>query len=254
VPIPPILHQIWLGPDPFPAEYTGFRQTWIDRHPGWELRFWSEDDLPADLRRPEAAERLRVPAERADILRIEVLWRFGGVYVDVDFECLRSIEPLLEGVDFFVSVAKPGRLNNALMGSVAGHPLLDRALDELRPREFHGYDKSAAGPLFLDRLLEDQSELTRFPPEVFYPRTPEEQRTAYAVHHEARSWKDEALLREDIRRAEERMAGALEKLAVAREREKKWRARCKAAEAELDRLHRSWAQRLRRRIGGLLRR
>ena len=53
--------------------------------------------LPGDLRRPEAAERLRAPAERSDILRLELLWREGGVYVDTDFECLRSIEPLLDG-------------------------------------------------------------------------------------------------------------------------------------------------------------
>ncbi|HZQ64003.1 MAG TPA: glycosyltransferase, partial [Gaiellaceae bacterium] len=106
MPIPTVFHQIWLGPDPLPAEYAAYQQTWLEHHPGWTLRFWTEDNLPLPLRRPEAAERLRVPAERANILRLELLWRFGGVYLDTDFECLRSIEPLIEGAELFISLAK----------------------------------------------------------------------------------------------------------------------------------------------------
>ena len=93
--IPRIFHRIWVGPDPLPAEYARYGQTWLDHHPGWELRFWTDDNFPDGLRRPEAQERLRSPVERANILRLEVVWRFGGVYVDTDFECRRSIEPLI---------------------------------------------------------------------------------------------------------------------------------------------------------------
>ena len=148
--IPRIFHQIWVGPDPYPKELAVYRQTWLDHHPGWELRFWTEENLPDDLRRPEARERLRIPAERADILRIEILWRFGGVYTDADFECFRSIEPLIENLDFFGAYRKHDRINNAFLGSVPGHPVLDRALDEMQPTETFGYDKTAAGPEFLD--------------------------------------------------------------------------------------------------------
>ncbi len=237
--IPRILHQIWLGPDPLPEEYGRYQRTWLEHHPGWELRFWTEDNLPQPLRRPEAAERLRVPAERANILRLELLWRLGGVYVDTDFECLRSIEPLIEEAELFVSLAKPGRVNNALMGSVAGHPLVDEALDTIRPREFYGHDKAATGTRFLDSLLLDRPEVTLLEPKLFYPLTEEERRGAYAVHDMARSWKDPELLRLDVQRAER-------KLHAAQEAERKWRARAEAAEAELARLRRSWPARITR--------
>ena len=128
--IPRIFHQIWVGPDPFPEEYGRYQQSWLDRHPGWELRFWTEDNLPGGLRRPEAADRLRAPAERADILRLELLWRLGGVYADTDFECLRSIEPLIEDAELLhLAGASRASVNNALMGSVPGTRLLDEALD-----------------------------------------------------------------------------------------------------------------------------
>src|SRR5262245_37093593 len=101
--IPRLFHQVWVGPKPFPAEFEAYSETWLERHPGWELQLWTEENLPQGLRRPEAYERLRSPVERCDILRFELLWRFGGVYVDCDFECLRSLEPLIEELDFFTA-------------------------------------------------------------------------------------------------------------------------------------------------------
>ena len=125
-----------------PDEYATYRKTWMRHHPQWEHRLWTEASLPADPRRPEVLERIRHPVERADILRLEVLWREGGVYVDMDLECRRAIEPFVGEADFFTAHLKPKnmrgsgfRVNNALIGSVPGHRLLDRALDELRPQE-----------------------------------------------------------------------------------------------------------------------
>ena len=61
--IPRLFHQIWLGPDPFPAEYVEYQRSWTRHHPGWELRLWTEADLPDDLERTESYEVLRQPAE-----------------------------------------------------------------------------------------------------------------------------------------------------------------------------------------------
>jgi inositol phosphorylceramide mannosyltransferase catalytic subunit len=230
--IPRVFHQIWVGPDPFPEEFARYQRTWLDHHPGWELRFWTEGNLPEGLRRPEAYERLRAPAERSDILRLELLWRFGGVYVDTDFECLRSIEPLLGNVEFFAADIDKRRVNNALIGSIPGHPILDRALSELQPREFHGYDKEAAGPLFLDRLLEDYPEARIFDKRLFYAHGRAAREHGYAIHHEANAWKDADLLRGQVQ--QERT-----KARKAREEAMRWRSRYEQSEATLTRLRRA---------------
>src|SRR5262245_53320466 len=81
--IPRVLHQIWLGEEPFPYERE--RETWRRQHPSWKLELWTEADVPGDLELREVANRLRQPAERADILRLELLHRHGGVYLDADF-------------------------------------------------------------------------------------------------------------------------------------------------------------------------
>jgi mannosyltransferase OCH1-like enzyme len=235
--IPRIFHQIWVGPDPFPEEFAAYQQTWLEHHPDWELRFWTEETFPepGELRRPEAAERLRAPWERGDIFRLEVLWRHGGVHVDTDFECRRPIEPLIEEADFFIGLRKRGRVNGALMGSVPGHPLLERGLEEIRPRTTYGMRmgageanvKDETGPRFLDRLLLDQPGVTFFDPPVFYPRTLHELDEAYAIHHRARAWKDDEGVRDSLQKAEQR-------LLKVQEEARRWRERYEQAAAELE--------------------
>lgn len=212
--IPRIFHQIWVGPNPMPEEFHAYTESWKTHHPDWEMRLWTEDNLPEGLRRPEVYERLRMPAERSDILRLDLLWRFGGVYLDTDFECRRSIEPLVADLDFFAALLKPGRVNNAIIGAVPEHPILDRALNDIRPREFFGHDKAATGPLFFNELLAGYPDVTLFEPRLFYPASPGERDTAVAIHHTARSWMDAEGFKKVARRAEERFAkaqGMLEK-------------------------------------------
>jgi mannosyltransferase OCH1-like enzyme len=220
--VPKILHQIWLGDQPLPEEFAGYRETWLRQHPSWEHRLWTEENLPGDLRRPEVYERLRMPAERSDILRLELLWRHGGVYVDTDFECLRPLDPFVDGLDFVTAPLKPnGWVNNAFIGSVPGHSILDRALNELRPREFHGYDKHGTGPRFLDTLLQDYPEATRLPAELFYQTSPGQLADAVAVHHAAQSWKSIESYRNAVTLAERRnfeLRGRVEELEQELER------------------------------------
>ena len=60
--------------------------------------------------------------QKADILRYELLERYGGVYVDVDMECLQSLDPLLDarGLIFLAGFSNTGtvELNNGLIGCV----------------------------------------------------------------------------------------------------------------------------------------
>jgi mannosyltransferase OCH1-like enzyme len=231
--IPRVFHHVWVGPNPLPDEFARYRKTWAAHHPGWEMRLWTEDNLPRDLRRAEVYERLRVPAERADILRLEVLWREGGVYLDTDFECLRPIEPLIEGLDFFAAYLKPGRTNNAVIGAVPGHPILDRALDELKPRDVYGYDKAAAGPFFFDALLKDYPEVKLFEPAIFYPSSPEERERAAAIHHMDRSWKDAEGFKTATLVAERRYSEAQAEAASLRKKLARSEERRKALQASL---------------------
>jgi mannosyltransferase OCH1-like enzyme len=217
VSIPRVFHQVWVGPAPLPEEHVRYKQTWLKHNPGWELKVWTDENLDDDFRRPEVYERLRQPAERSDMLIFEVLYKYGGVYTDTDFECLRPIEPLLQGIDAFCSYSHADRLNNAIMGSVPGHPLIEEGIRAMRPRDTYGpVDKAGTGPFLLTELFVGRPEITLFPPELFYPRTPEGAKSAYGIHHEARSWKPPAELMKDAAEAKHRLAIARDELAALR--------------------------------------
>ena len=176
-----------------PQEFVDYQESWRRHHPDWEMHLWTDESLPGDLGRPEAYELLRNPAERSDIIRLELLFRFGGVYVDTDMESLRPIDPLLaEGVDAFAGYVDSGTVQNAVIAAEAGHPVIERALRELRPVTEYGVETAllrGTGPPFLTALLREHPEVKIYPPEVFYPATDAEREQAYAVHHVAESWK-----------------------------------------------------------------
>ena len=91
--IPKIIHQIWIGPKPAP---TKLMDTWKDKHPDFEYIRWSEAemkkrDLPLScVNRIDDMEEIN---GKADIIRWEILYHYGGYFFDADCFC---IEPLNE--------------------------------------------------------------------------------------------------------------------------------------------------------------
>jgi len=217
--IPKTFHHIWIGPDPLPDEHGPWIDSWKRHHPDWEFKLWTEDNLPEDPIRPEIAERLRAPVERADILRLEILYRDGGVYLDTDLECLRPLDPELDGHDFVGVCHKPGRITNTAIAATKEHPMLREALDQVNPMDMYWTNsserlKEVAGPLLLDRLVkESYPDVKLLDPPVFFPSTEEEREHAIAVHHMARVWHNTTTLRAAMLRAEKRLDSTKKKLA-----------------------------------------
>lgn len=192
--IPRMIHRVWLGDQPMPIKHQQFAETFVHHHSRWEMRLWTEEDLPA-LGITEGS-RSRSASELANLMRYEVLHKFGGVYVDTDVECRRAFTPLLRGIDAFAALEIPGRVGNAILGSVAGHRAFARAaMLARRTLGLGAHSADANGPYFLSLILEQEPGVTIFPAELFYPyrwdeadRRHEAFPNAYAVHHWAKSW------------------------------------------------------------------
>ena len=81
---------------------------WVKHNPTFAIKLWQEADLSSlTLENPDVIcnETLN-PALRADFLRLELLYQFGGIYADVDMTCEKSFEPLLTSNSFIVGLAK----------------------------------------------------------------------------------------------------------------------------------------------------
>ena len=102
--IPKIIHQIWLG-SPFPEVYRNYQQSWLANHPDWEYYLWTDADIAAlGLENREFYDTSNNYGERSDIARYEILYRFGGVYVDVDYECLKPLDKLHYQYDLYTGI------------------------------------------------------------------------------------------------------------------------------------------------------
>ncbi|QDZ21398.1 glycosyltransferase [Chloropicon primus] len=150
--IPKLIHQTWKSH----AEPTWSKaSSWISLNPDWQYRLW-DDDEAAELVRTNFPrvwgvwDRLR-PVERADVFRYAVVYVHGGVYADLDVECIRPIDtwPGISSSDGLVGIegimqdeeemrrVKFVALTQYCQWTFAfaqGHPVLRRALDTVVQR------------------------------------------------------------------------------------------------------------------------
>jgi mannosyltransferase OCH1-like enzyme len=66
----------------------------------------------------ESFDRATNVGMKSDVLRYEILWRYGGVYVDVDYECLENIDQLSDSSSFFCCFSNTTvvEINNGIFG------------------------------------------------------------------------------------------------------------------------------------------
>ena len=133
--IPKIIHQIWIG-DSVPEELRAFQESWKLFHSDWEYRLWTQDDIPyLDLYNADLIEQAQNPAEKADLLRYELLYRFGGVYIDMDEECLQPFDVLHYMYDFYIGIQPLDtgivQLGIGVIGSCPGHPMLKACIESI---------------------------------------------------------------------------------------------------------------------------
>jgi hypothetical protein len=93
--IPRILHWVWVGGGgDIPAKFHPMMESWRRLHPAWQTVIWTDDKVTWELRNQALMLQADTYAELSDIVRLEVMERFGGVYVDTDFEALQVFSKL----------------------------------------------------------------------------------------------------------------------------------------------------------------
>jgi mannosyltransferase OCH1-like enzyme len=206
--IPKIIHQIWLG-SPVPESFVDLQQSWIEHHVGrdWCYKLWTDEDVAQmQLYNQEFYDATDNYGVKSDILRWEILYMYGGVYVDMDYECLRALDDLHYMYDFYTALQPLDtwfvQLGAALFGSKPGHPILRHCIETIK-NDWHlqGAPKKT-GPVHFTKSFcacacVDGNKDIAFPALYFYPLGCQEteakrkvwiQQGSYAVHWWAKSW------------------------------------------------------------------
>lgn len=171
--IPKIIHQIWIG-DPSKAP-TRLMDTW--KMEGWEYRLWTEKEIDAlDLENRLLYFYFYQKGcyyGASDIVRLEVLKEYGGIYIDADTERLESIDdaPFLNADFFAVEANKIGRVANGIIGAVPEHPIIVAYMKAMAKAEkVEPVWSTIGGTLFTEMIDQHLTPETQIlPPHTFYP-------------------------------------------------------------------------------------
>lgn len=135
-PIPKRLGHIWIGPKPAPTEWM---QTWPGLHPDWSYTVFGNDCLtgyPFRLRAliNEYAWR-GAWAGVQDMMRYELLFRYGGFMADADAICLHPVDELLDAPRAYTVFDRPDtdplRGVCPILACQPGNPFVGAVIDEL---------------------------------------------------------------------------------------------------------------------------
>lgn len=205
--IPKKIHQIWLGSE-LPEKYKKLTKSWQKFHPDWEYKLWTDKDAQdLTIANRQAYDTAVNYGMKSDILRYEILRQQGGLYVDTDFECLKSFDDLMY-LEFFAGIAYSVDIliYCGLIASVPHHPVITKCADSLHIL----YDGNEANTImyltgpdyltrcFLSTVKQDDKGIVAFPCDFFYP-LPNNERggnktrkyirpCSYAIHHFGVSW------------------------------------------------------------------
>lgn len=208
--IPKIIHQIWLG-SPVPEVYKELMQTWIDFHlgRGWVYKLWTDENVhEITLYNQQYYDETDNFGIKSDILRWEILYQQGGLYVDVDYECLRPFDIFHYAYDFYTGIQPLDthflQLGAALVGTRPGHPIIKHCIETIKDDWHEKGAPKKTGPVHYTKSFyamagKNGSIDIALPPYYVYPLGAQEEvcrdnylmwvtKGSFAVHWWSKSW------------------------------------------------------------------
>lgn len=139
--IPKKLHYCWVGGKPLPDKNKYLIDGWHKMCPDYEIIQWDESnyDFEKIPYMKQAFER-KVWGFVPDYARLDIVYEYGGIYLDTDVELLRSFDDLLYQ-DGFAGFEYADSVNMGQgFGAKAHHPMIKILRDDYLDRSFLNED------------------------------------------------------------------------------------------------------------------
>ncbi|CEL98509.1 unnamed protein product [Vitrella brassicaformis CCMP3155] len=186
--IPKMMHQIWVGPKEPPCLWLDtWRVDYLYRNKHWDHTLWTDEDVAKlHMFNRDFYEQERMWQCKADLLRLELLYQHGGIYIDADMvscgsKCLDPIIEMAEKDSKFLITYEPDTkdkpysvLGNSVIVAAPKHPLVLMMIYYLRNiyplKRPHLSVEWVTGPLAYTRaLLQTGMPMCVPPSHLFYP-------------------------------------------------------------------------------------
>lgn len=205
-PIPQVVHFIWLGSDPPDYFQKFFLKSFIQNMGTFDIRLWSDKDINIEnfpktysyimkckkihgenmfddeghqmFNENEEPLKYSKWAQITDLMRLEIIYNYGGFYFDVNFEILKPLYNLLNNNYRFVGCNEIPRfknvtsLSNSFFGATKKNVILRRLLSKryLNHIDFQSFEvANETGPGYLRSGIYLSDNYKIFPTLYFYP-------------------------------------------------------------------------------------
>lgn len=207
--IPKVIHYCWFGNNKPPKIVNKCIESWTKMLPDYKIRKWDESNYNVNkIPFTEEAYIYRNFAFVSDYARWDILYNYGGIYLDTDVLLIKDISPLLEEGNFG-GVNIGGSFASGLI--VALEPKSEIAKEMMKLYENASFTHHKGQPHFVNcvkretELLstygfklnakekQEVAGMTIYPTEYFSPYNPHTGETkitdnTYAIHQYTGTW------------------------------------------------------------------
>lgn len=140
--IPKCIHTFWFSGNEIPENYARCIDSWKKFCPEYEIKIWDTETYKFNENEfVKKAILARKWAFASDYARLDVLSRYGGIYMDMDVELCKSMNSLLGNSAFF-TFESGNEIEPAIMGAEKSHPVIKNMLSIYQNMDFVDSDQT----------------------------------------------------------------------------------------------------------------
>ncbi|EMJ9776187.1 TPA: mannosyltransferase [Morganella morganii] len=209
--IPATIHYIWLGDKKIPSLCQECIDTWSIYAREFNIICWDEGKYFEYFGKNDFVVNMiknKKFAFAADYIRCDILYKYGGIYLDTDMELVKDISDLL-GNTAFIGNESPDQPSCGILGSTPNLWLFDKLKNAIEAG-----NGLVTIPFLLKKILIENkinisannditttADISIYPQKYFYPYNPYDDTDinqllyknvtpdCYAIHHWYKSWK-----------------------------------------------------------------
>ncbi len=208
--IPKVIHYCWFGENPIPDQYKKWMESWKKFCPDYKIVEWNESNYDINKNKyMRQAYKSKKWGFVPDFARLDIIYHYGGIYLDTDVELVQSLDDLLYQKGFAGFESDNYVALGLGFGAMKGLPIIKEMLEYYNNIDFVKQDGTLnliASPVWQTKLLVKKGlklngeyqvvdDLTIFPEKMLSGKNVGTRRVRLmpytrSIHHYEGSWLD----------------------------------------------------------------